>query len=111
METMMTTKMTTEASGGAFDKIMDGLADVLAYQEGRADVGAYRVHVPARVDVKAIRKAQGLTQDEFSERYGLPVATVRDWEQERREPDTGSRLLLRVIEREPEAVTRALSRA
>ena len=93
----------------AFDKIMEGLTDAVAYAEGRDDPSLYRVHAPEKVDVRAIRKAQNLTQGAFAARYGLPVATVRDWEQDRREPDTGSRLLLRVIEREPDAVTRALA--
>ena len=104
------TRMTKKTTGERpFNKIMDGLADVLAIEEGRADPATYRVHAPVKVDVKAIRKRQGLTQAAFAARYGLPKATVEDWEQERREPDTGSRLLLQVIDREPEAVQRALA--
>lgn len=53
--------------------------------------------------MKAIRKAQGRTEAGFAEAYGLPKATVEEWEQNRRQPDTGTRLLLKVIERVPEA--------
>lgn len=95
----------------AFDKIMEGLTEAVEIAEGRADPATYRVHAPERVNVRAIRKAQNLSQAAFAGRYGLPVATVQEWEQGRRAPDTGSRLLLRVIEREPEAVQRALADA
>lgn len=90
-----------------FAGMMAGLEEVLAIEEGRARPA--RIHAPVSVDVKAIRKAQGLSQAAFAATYGLPKATIEDWEQNRRLPDTGSRILLKVIEREPEAVQRALS--
>jgi len=61
------------------------------------------------VDVAAIRKQSGLSQSAFAARYGLPVATVRDWEQGRRAPEGAARAYLTVIAREPEAVARALA--
>lgn len=64
------------------------------------------VHVPP--DVRAIRARLKLTQPAFAERFGLPVGTVRDWEQGRAVPDQAARVLLRVIERDPEAVQRAV---
>ena len=59
--------------------------------------------------VRWVRKATGLSQEQFSARYRIPVGTLRDWEQARREPDAAALAYLRVIEREPEAVARALS--
>jgi putative transcriptional regulator len=59
--------------------------------------------------VRLIRRRLGLTQEGFGERFGIPVATVRDWEQARRKPDAAVWSYLRVIEREPEAVARALA--
>jgi len=61
------------------------------------------------VDVAAIRKRQKLSQEAFADRYGLSLGTVRDWEQQRRSPDRAALILLSVIDREPEAVTRALT--
>lgn len=90
-----------------FAGIMEGLGQAVAHAEGKT--GGVRVHAPETVDVAAIRKGLKLTQEGFASAYGLPVATVRDWEQHRREPDTGSRLLLKVIQHEPEAVRRALA--
>lgn len=92
-----------------FGAIMEGLGQAVEHAEGRANPAAFRIHAPEKVDVKAIRRAQGLSQAAFAATYGLPKATVEDWEQNRRQPDTGSRLFLKVIEREPEAVQRALA--
>lgn len=58
-------------------------------------------------DVRAIRARLKLTQPAFAERFGLSVGTVRDWEQGRAVPDQAARVLLRAIERDPEAVQRA----
>jgi putative transcriptional regulator len=96
-------------SKDAFDGIMDGLNDALAYAEGRGDPATYRVHIPEKVDVKALRKRLGLKQDEFAVRYGFTIGRVRDWEQGRTAPGASDRVLLTVIDREPEAVQRALS--
>lgn len=94
-----------------FDGIMEGLNDALAIAEGRADPGAYRIHAPASVDVRGIRRRNGLTQAAFAARYGFALGRVRDWEQGRTQPEAAIRILLTVLDREPEAVTRALEGA
>ncbi len=60
--------------------------------------------------VKALRQRLGLTQAEFAEAFGLPISTLRDWEQLRSNPDAPARALLRAIEREPDTMRRLLSR-
>ncbi len=57
---------------------------------------------------KVIRRALGLTQEEFAARYRIPVGTLRDWEEGRAEPDEAARAYLLVIAREPEMVRKAL---
>jgi putative transcriptional regulator len=57
---------------------------------------------------KTLRRALSLTQEEFAERYRIPLGTLRDWEQGRCEPDQPARAYLTVIARDPEAVRRAL---
>ena len=57
---------------------------------------------------KTLRRVLGLTQEEFALRYHIPIGTLRDWEQHRREPDQGARAYLAVIARNPEAVIEAL---
>jgi putative transcriptional regulator len=58
--------------------------------------------------IKIIRRALGLSQEEFSARFHIPVGTLRDWEQGRKEPDAAARAYLRVIGRNPAAVADAL---
>jgi putative transcriptional regulator len=93
----------------AFDKIAAGLQDAIAIQRGEVDPATYRVHVPSKVDVKAIRARLGISQAAFAHRFGFSAAAVRDWEQNRRQPEASARILLTVIDREPEAVERALA--
>jgi len=60
--------------------------------------------------VKIIRRALGLTQDEFAANYHIPLGTLQDWEQGRAEPDQATQAYLKVIAREPERVERLLNR-
>jgi putative transcriptional regulator len=61
--------------------------------------------------VRTLRRALGLTQEEFATRYQIPLGTLRDWEQGRTEPDQPARAYLRVIAGDPEGVRRALALA
>jgi putative transcriptional regulator len=58
--------------------------------------------------IKIVRRALGLTQDQFAEQFGIPVGTLRDWEQGRKEPDQAARSYLKVIACDPEVVRKAL---
>jgi len=57
---------------------------------------------------KIIRRALGLSQEDFAARYHIPLGTLRDWEQGRVEPDQAARAYLKVIAREPDTVREAL---
>ncbi len=59
--------------------------------------------------VKIVRRALGLSQEEFAACYCIPLGTLRDWEQGRSAPDAPGRAYLRVIAREPEMVRDALA--
>ena len=61
------------------------------------------------VDVRAIRAVTGLSQAKFAELLSIEVATLRNWEQGRREPTGAARALLRAIRNNPVAVIEALS--
>jgi putative transcriptional regulator len=67
------------------------------------------VHVPAEVDVKAIRRRLGMSQAQFAASFGFGLDAVQNWEQGRRRPEGAARAFLKVIDREPEAVRRALA--
>jgi putative transcriptional regulator len=59
--------------------------------------------------VQRLRKRTTLTQSAFAERYKIPLATLRDWEQGRRTPDATVQAYFTVIEREPEMVAAVLA--
>lgn len=58
--------------------------------------------------VKTLRRALGMTQEEFATRYHIPLGTLRDWEQGRSEPDQPARAYLKAIAGDPVAVRQAL---
>lgn len=90
-------------------KIIEGLEEALRFARGE-ETGA-RVTLIEIPDVPAIRKKLGFTQQEFAARFGVSLGTLRNWEQGVRLPEGPARVLLTVIDKEPEAVKRALARA
>lgn len=61
--------------------------------------------------VRVIRRALGLSQEDFAARFHIPLGTLRDWEQGRKDPDAAARAYLVVIGRNPSAVSEALHSA
>ncbi len=92
-------------------RILQGAREALAFVNDAADLDAYVVHVPKKMDLRALRKARNMTQEAFAIRYGFNVARLRDWEQGRSQPDGAARAYLKLIEREPEVVERVLADA
>jgi len=94
--------------------LIGGLQEVLDHVEGKS-TGAREtvvmVEVPDEIDVLALRKRLRMSRVGFCGRYGFSVSTVEKWERRERRPDTAARAYLTVIEREPQAVNRALARA
>jgi putative transcriptional regulator len=94
-----------------FNRIRAGLEDAIEYARGDTkDRRVHRIDVPA-VNVRSIRHRTGLTQQEFSMKYGFAVASVCNWEQGRRQPDRSARLLLMVIDKHPEVVEEVIASA
>jgi putative transcriptional regulator len=89
-------------------KILTGAKQALAFARGELTAG-FIVHVPAEIDVKAIRRKLGMSQSQFAASFGFGIDAVRNWEQGRRRPEGPARVLLKVIEHDPEAVRRALA--
>jgi len=92
----------------AFKGILAGLEDALAHSKGAKRRAKIVSVSPAAVDVKAARKKLGLSQDRFAQAFGVSASTVRKWEQGQRRPTGAARVLVRVIEKDPEAVRDAL---
>lgn len=91
------------------EDIKAGLEEAVAIAKGEMEPA--RIYVPASIDVRSTRKRLGLTQGQFADQFGFSLGAVRDWEQGRATPEGATRAFLLVIEREPEAVERALRAA
>ena len=91
-----------------FGEIMTGLGEALSFARGELAPGTYRVHVPVDVDVKAVRKKTGLSQEAFAGMFGFSPGTVRDWEQRRRTPDQAARMYLWAIGQRPDTMREIL---
>lgn len=89
-----------------FEKLVASVKEMGAVMQGE-DVPLRRT-VVTKSDIKGLREKTGLTQSEFSKMIGVSVRTLQNWEQGRREPEGPAKALLRVFEREPEAVLNAL---
>lgn len=93
-----------------FEGLMQSLDEARRWARGE-DVPGLRVHFPPDADVRAIRARTGLTQSAFARQIGVPVATLRNWEQGRRCPVGPARVLLALLARDPDVVSRTLAEA
>lgn len=89
-------------------ELIQSANEALEIAKGEADPKTYRVREPREIDVRALRQRLGMSQVAFAGRFGFAVSAVRDWEYGRRRPDRSARVLLMVIEHNPEAVDTAL---
>ena len=92
----------------AGESILRGAHQARDYARGEQD--GFVAHVPEEVNVKSIRQRLGLSQAKFASQYGFGVDAIRNWEQGRRQPDLAARVLLMVIDKEPDVVRSALTR-
>ncbi|GLS19015.1 transcriptional regulator [Labrys miyagiensis] len=90
-----------------FKGILAGLDDAISFVKGDAS----RARVIAELDVKAIRERTRKSQPQFAKAFHIPIGTLRDWEQGRRMPDAPARVLLSLIDRDPETVEKLLTAA
>lgn len=98
-----------ETLTGAFDKIMTGLDDARAYLNGdRTGFAVHEIDVPCP-DIVAICSKTGLSQPAFARSIGIPLGTLKNWEQGRR-PEGPARMLLALIDKRPSIVQDELGR-
>lgn len=91
----------------AGNRMITSAQEALDFAQGQ-NVAGIKANIPHGIDVKRIRNKVGMTQKEFAVHFGVSIRTVQDWEQGRRVPSGASRSFLIVIDKEPEAVSRAL---
>lgn len=89
--------------GGA---LLESLKEVAAWKRGEIALEVANVDPMPAERIRAIRKKVAKSAKEFERRFGIPAATINNWEQGRRRPDPAGRLLLKVIDVAPETVER-----
>lgn len=92
-------------------EIIQGLEQIKAWRRGEVKLKTHTVEMPKAADVPAIRRRLGLSQPEFAGFMGVSLGTLRNWEQERREPQGPARALLLVASKQPAAVRAAFEAA
>ena len=91
----------------AYDKVMEGLEDARGYLNGERDgFAVHEVEVP-EPDVVAVRGKTGLSPA-FAKSIGVPLGTLKNWEQGRRRPEGSARVLLALIAKRPSIVQEEL---
>lgn len=86
-------------------ELLDAMHEAIEHARGEIDLQEHEVE---DIDVRALRKRLKMSQSEFAIFCGVNVHTLRNWEQGRRHPEGPARVLLLVVDREPEAVLRAV---
>ncbi len=100
--------MTVERTDTGLE-IEAALGEVFAHMRGETALPCRIVDDPAAGRIIALRKRMKLSRQRFADRFGLDARAIQEWEQGRRVPDRAARMLLTVIDRDPEAVIRALA--
>ena len=90
-----------------FQTLLQGIREAGAYMRGDKKAAARIDHI-APESVTAIRSSLKLSQHAFASAFGISVATLRNWEQGRRQPTGAARVLLRVAAKHPKAVLEAV---
>jgi putative transcriptional regulator len=90
------------------DALFSSLKELRDWKRGKVALEVARVAPMTPATVKKIRKSVAKSARDFEARFGIPAATVSNWEQGRREPDLAARLLLRVIQAAPDVVEKAV---
>ncbi|MEX1181487.1 MAG: type II toxin-antitoxin system MqsA family antitoxin [Cucumibacter sp.] len=91
------------------DDIIQGLSEALDHARGgKVDVITRKVDFDT-IDMKRIRRSLRLTQQEMADLLGTSASGYRKWEQGARQPRGAARTLLRIMEKEPEALLRAIA--
>jgi putative transcriptional regulator len=83
-----------------FDHLIASLSSVLAEPDDDVELSLGR-ELSTFIDVAAIRSKTSLSQAAFAQRIGVPVGTLRNWEQGRRSPQGPARVLLSLLDRNP----------
>lgn len=87
----------------AFDELITSIRDMGRNMRGAKVAGARTTKV-REPDVRAIRRKTGLSQSQFATLIGVNLRTLQNWEQRRSRPTGPARALLRIVDKNPEAM-------
>ena len=91
-----------------FNGLLASLEEAKRFARGETVIGM-KVHIATQIDAGAIRVATGLSQTAFAAQIGVSPATLRNWEQKRRTPDGPARVLLSLLAKDPNILSRMLA--
>jgi len=104
-------KKQQRAGASLGDRLLDSMKELQAHLRDEIRLSETVYQVPPETDVRVLRETLGLSQSDFAALFGFNVRSVQDWEQGRRRPEIPIRAYLAVIQRDPQAVIRALRAA
>jgi putative transcriptional regulator len=93
------------------EEILQGLQEIKAWRQGKVELKTTEINMPSAKDVPIIRNRLGLSQRAFAAFMGVSVATLRNWEQGRREPHGSAKSLLLIADKVPDAFEKAFNLA
>jgi len=91
-----------------FKKISEGAKEAIAIEKGELTPARSTVYFGPH-GIKQIRTKLSMSQREFSDRFGIPIETIRHWEQGRRQPDRAAMAFYRMLDKQPEAALQAFA--
>jgi putative transcriptional regulator len=89
------------------EALLESLEEARAWKKGKLALETVNIDPMPTSRIRAIRKKAARSVKDFESRFGIPAATINNWEQGRRKPDPAGRLLLQVIDMAPDVVERA----
>lgn len=91
-----------------FGKILRGAREAVQIARGALPPARVTINFGPE-EMKKIRRGLGMSQRDFSDRFGIPVETIRHWEQGQRQPDRAAMAFYQVLSKQPDAVMAAFA--
>lgn len=88
--------------------ILQGMKEAVEYSAGNKNNAIFHKVAVEDIDVREARIKLGFTQEYFANTFGISKATLQNWEQGRRKPTGAAKVLLNIINTNPEAVMNAI---
>lgn len=92
------------------NEIIKSMSEAVDYMRGKKmHAKIHKIKIPDQINVKSIRKKLNLSRSAFADRFGFSSRTLQHWEQGDRRPQGAARVLLVLLQREPETIEEILN--